>query len=326
MTENSSRFAFVFVRVLLMSFGVGGIVHAQSNEVFLTTTSRLVRFDMGTQSFAVNSNHGDVFQGVTVLNGQVLVADYANDTIRRFSPNGVYQGTFASGFSPAYLESDGGGNVYSTPTHTLFEPQIGRRFDASGVVTQTFSNPGIQRPEGIDADAAGNVYIVDDHPSLTANRLFKFAPDGTFLNSISLGTTTAADLAIDEAGNRLFVAVEFSAGLGVKIFDISATVPAPLGSIVTPANANIFGVYFAPESGNVLATDDGAGSDDPRGLEYSPAGVLLREYRAANHELAFDIATFAPVPEPDSATLALAGMIAFLLCISRSRTAVALVR
>jgi DNA-binding beta-propeller fold protein YncE len=230
-----------------------------------------------------------------VLDGEVLVADLIADTIQRFLPNGTHAGSFASTDSPSLLESDSNGNVYATSFGAVIAP---RRFDSNGTVTQTFMHNDLDSPVGIDADGAGNVYIADGGPPGTRN-LFKFASDGTFLNSISLGTISPFDLAIDEAGSMLYMADELSDGDGIKIFDISGAVPSLVASIATPAGASIAGMHFAAESGNILATNfTGRGGNPPRGLEYSPLGVLLREYFPTDAVVAPDITTF--VPEPTS--------------------------
>src|SRR5207302_1363214 len=143
--------------------------------------------------------------------------------------------------------------------------------------------------------AAGNVYVIQ---SFSADSLYKFAPNGTFLGSVSLGTSDATDISINEAGNLLYVAAGTSSP-GIKIYDIAGALPTLVGSIATPAGASILGIHFASESGNVLATDWGNLSNDPRGLEYSPAGTLLREYRPASAVRAWDITSF-PVAEPTS--------------------------
>ena len=112
-----------------------------------------------------------------------------------------------------------------------------------------------------------------------SGRLDKFAANGALLNSTMLGSIDPVDVSIDEAGNRLYMAAGTG---GLKIFDISGVMPSLIGGVMTPANSEILGVHFADESGNILATDLGFfGSNDPRGLEFSPGGELLREYRPA---------------------------------------------
>jgi hypothetical protein len=157
---------------------------------------------------------------------------------------------------------------------------------------------------GIDADAAGNVYVVDTYPN---SILYKFAPNGALLNSTPLDAGFYGDdIAIDEIGQRLFMSDELAAGQGIRVFDISGAAPAYIGNFLTPANSIIFGIDYAGESGHILATDFGLISSDPRGLEYSPTGTLLYEYRATPAAFAWDITTL-PVPEPASIVLLLVG-------------------
>jgi DNA-binding beta-propeller fold protein YncE len=276
-----------------------GVALGQSDIVFMTADtpnlqSNLVRFDSGTETFAVNQGGSPGFLGVTVLNGELLVADYLfANAIQRFSPDGTYLGAFVTtNFSPTFLESDTSGNVYSTPIGE-FDLPIARRFDSAGAVTQTFTHADMIHLTGIDADAGGNVYVADTE----RNELYKFAPGGSFLNRISLGSINPQDVAIDEIGNRLYLADGTAGTSALQIFDIAGAQPSLIGSITTPADTGIAGVHFASESGHILAADFGYYSGDPRGLEYSPSGQLLREYRPANTYRALDITTF-PAPEP----------------------------
>jgi DNA-binding beta-propeller fold protein YncE len=194
--------------------------------------------------------------------------------------------------------------VYTTPFG--LGPAVATRFDSTGVVTQTFT---LNAPilSGIDADTAGNVYIA----TYSSGTIEKFTPDGIFLNSTVIGGHVD-DIAIDEVGQRLFVAREFGAGVGIKVFDIAGPEPVFMHDITTPVQSMAVGIHFAAESGNILVTDFGGISLDPRGLEYSPAGVLLAEYRPAGAGVAWDITTFV-VPEPSSAALLLVGSLGFAL-------------
>jgi hypothetical protein len=319
------RFAALCLAICLVT--AVGRLHAQSDIVFMTADidpggqEKLVRFDSGSQSFTTDTGSNGAFLGVTVLNDEVLVADFGAEEIQRFEPDGSYIGPFATSILSTFLESDSNQNVYTTPSSLgpIFGVNYATRFNSAGAVTGTFSHPNFSHLEGIDADAAGNVYIVEGEVFPTPDRLYKFAPDGTFLNSIPLGFTSAADLAIDEVGNRLFVADQFGAGLGIKVFDISGAIPILTGSVVTPVSANIFGVDYAAESGNILATDFGAGSGDPRGLEISPLGVLLAEYRPTSVDSAWDITTFSTIPEPGSMVLMLLGVVGLVVKRSAQR-------
>jgi hypothetical protein len=258
----------------------------------------LHRFDDGTETFATNTGGIDAFLGVTVFGGEVLIGDFLSEDVERFSPDGTYLGTFGiHAGAPSFIESDSNGNVYTTyfqfaPT----DPEIAVRLNSAGVVTGTFGATA-----GIDADALGNVYTIHD------DDLVKYSPAGVPLGSVPV-PGNAFDLAIDEAGNRLFVANQSN---NVLIYDISGPAPAPIGSLVTPPSTSTTGVHFAAESGNVLVTDVGTGSSDPRGLEYSPSFALLREYRDPEADQAWDIVTM--IPEPGSLVLLIVGAVWFAM-------------
>jgi hypothetical protein len=122
--------------------------------------------------------------------------------------------------------------------------------------------------------------------------LYKFAADGSFLNRISLGSSLAQDLAVDEAGQRLYISALTQ---GIQIVDISAATPSLIGGFPPPTDNEFYGLHFAADSGHILTTDFGIFSGDPRGLEYSTSGELLAEYRPLiTPEVALDIAAFIP--------------------------------
>jgi hypothetical protein len=279
-----------------------------------TSSSRLFRFDNGAQTFGVPAPSGSAFHGLTVLNGNVLVADYGGDAIRRYTPNGVPAGNFAVTTSPTFLESDSGGNIYTNPG-PLGQP-VATRFNSAGVVTQLFTDPGLHQLAGMDADAAGNVYVADIFGSTRS--LFKFTPAGVFLTSIPLDPSIVPrDMAIDEASNRLYLADGSSSGPATKIrvFNIAGAVPVAAGTLPTPAGATIEGIHFAAESGNILVTDFGVPSNIPRGFELSPTGTLLQTYTPTPASFGFDITTFV-IPEPAASLLAGIGVCA--ICFRRS--------
>lgn len=120
------RAHYLAIGFAMVAVYAGETVRAQSDIVFVTTDSRLYRFDAGVETFATNSNGPDAFLGVAILNGEVLVADRVGNAIERFSPVGTYLGSFGSlPGSPLFLESDSSGNVYTTLRSFLpGDPQI----------------------------------------------------------------------------------------------------------------------------------------------------------------------------------------------------------
>jgi hypothetical protein len=310
-SKSASRWRCAAVATALQLSALAANAFSQSDVVFMTAAvgpsfeNLLIRFDDGIQTFAVGTGEISAFQGLTVLDNEVLVADYHTTVraIQRFSLDGQYLGKFAVSDSAMYLESDRQGNVYAAG---FLRTAVATRFNSLGVVTQTFSHPDLVRLNGIDADNEGNVYIVSRR-SQDDVRLFKFAQDGTFLNSTLLGATPARDLAIDESGRQLFLAID--AGTiteRIQVFDISGGVPTFVDSIATPPSASLLGVHFAPRTSNILATQ---WITTPRGLEYSPNGTFLAQYVVTGGRNVFDIATL-PVPEPEMTVIILAGILA----------------
>jgi streptogramin lyase len=108
--------------------------------------------------------------------GNVYVADYGNNLIRKINPDGVVTtlagsgalgsangtGNAASFFSPAGVAADSAGNVYVAD----YGNNLIRKIDPNKVVT-TFAGATngagyFIGPTGVTADAAGNVYVADD--------------------------------------------------------------------------------------------------------------------------------------------------------------------
>jgi hypothetical protein len=300
------------------------IAYGQSDTVFLSieigSSSRLIRFDAGLESISIGTFR-NAFESVAVFNGELLVGDFFQQTIQRFAPNGNYLGPFATPANqPDFLETDSHGNVYSTTGGFEFTGiATATRFNSVGAATQSYLASG-SGFSGIDADAAGNVYVAQGLYGLTTGSLYKYAPNGELLTVIPL-EFSPDDISIDEAGNRLFISDPLSAGQGIKIYDISGPSPAFIASIATPTSAYILGLHYEPESGNILAVDGGFFSHDPRGLEFSPTGTLLREYRpsaaTSTTVIADDIVSF--VPEPSCFALFAIGMLVGVLNLRTRR-------
>lgn len=296
----------------LLLGGVGETLQAQSPLVFVTVdvappaspvTSKLVRFDSGIETFSVNAGASSAFQGVAPLGGNLLVADYVNEAIQRFSSTGAYLGQFAAFTNPTFLESDSAGNVYTSQS-VLGPSDVVTRFNSLGVVTQTYGSGNSGSVRGVDADAAGNVYVAH-HLGISSGTLSKYAANGTFLNSVALDFSPF-DLSIDEVGQRLYVADGTIGGPGIRILDISGAIPSSIGSIATPAGERGVGIHYSPSSSSVLVSMETALGG--HGLEYSLAGSLLDEYSVANTIIMFDITTL-PIPEPSTIALLMVGVV-----------------
>ncbi|MBC7921362.1 MAG: hypothetical protein H7Z75_09770 [Ferruginibacter sp.] len=164
--------------------------------------------------------------------GHVYVADLRNHRIRKISPTGTVTnlaGGGTAGFAdgtgegaqfngPSEMAMDAAGNLYVTD---YFNNRI-RKVTRTGVVTTLAGTgePGYRdgpgaaaqfnRPENLAVDAAGNVYVTDNH------RLCKISPAGLVSTLAGSGTAGYVDgpataarfdspsgLAVDGAGNLL---------------------------------------------------------------------------------------------------------------------------
>jgi hypothetical protein len=301
----STQRVFTFVALFAALFGPAIVARSQSPLVYMTMDSTLNRFDNGIQTFAVGSGS---FSGVTQLGANLLVADYTGDRIQRFTPTGAALSPFAFFESPTFLESDNAGNVYATQVPFTSVPAVITRFNSAGGITGSFAVPNAISLNGIDADAAGNMYVVD----ATNSFLHKFDPSGVLLNSIPYPSTDD-DIAIDEVGKRLYSAASASGLSFIAIYDISGAIPVFTGTF-GPFNSDLVGISFAPDSGNILAADFGARNpppDMPRGYEFSPSGSLLRTYVPTSGDFAFDILAYQ-IPEPSTVlglAIGLVGMV-----------------
>jgi hypothetical protein len=164
--------------------------------------------------------------------GNVYVADYANNLIRKITAAGVVttlagsgsqgsadgEGTAASFYNPRGVAVDGSGNVYVAD----YEYHLIRKITSAGVVT-TLAGSGswgsangsgtaasFNGPNGVAVDGSGNVYVADYFNHLirkitSAGVVTTLAGSGS--SGYGNGTGTAAsfnspvDVAVDGSGN-----------------------------------------------------------------------------------------------------------------------------
>ena len=170
-------------------------------------------------------------RGIAVdKNGNLYVADGGNYTIRKITPDGVVttlagsatnpgvadgKGSAAQFYYPTGVAVDAGENVYVTDSwnHTIRKvTQDGLVTTLAGTSQSSGSDDGrggaarFNRPEGIAADADGNVYVAD-----AGNQTIrKVTPEG-------LVTTVGGKAGVVGSSNGTGVAASFSTPSGVAV-------------------------------------------------------------------------------------------------------------
>jgi DNA-binding beta-propeller fold protein YncE len=128
--------------------------------------------------------------------GNLYAANYDN-TIEKFTPDGVGS-VFATGLNgPLGLACDRAGNLYSANfgNATIY------KFTPGGVRSVFAADPGDQSllfgPYGLAFDATGNLYVANE----LKNTIVKFTPGGVASLFADSGMLNPCGLAFDSAGN-----------------------------------------------------------------------------------------------------------------------------
>ena len=226
-------------------------------------------------------------------NDVIFVGEYQG-AINRYDLQGNFLGQFADvsrlagpntigDFGPCgqSIETDVAGNVYSTFQGFQSDPRTAFRLDQSGAISETFSHPNLVFPTGIDADANGNVFILQ---GTSGKRLFEFDSSGNYVNDYELpATISPSDIAINEETNELLMydRSDIIGAGSVHVYDLSTRPPVMVDTLPVPEMA--IEVFVEQVSGRIfVATLDlgppGTFVFRSDGFEVSREGELVASY------------------------------------------------
>ena len=268
---------------------------------------------MGYSDGAGSTAHFDNPKGTAVDSaGNVYLADYGTNTVRKISPSGLAltiggaprssgntDGTgaaarfdFASWQSPTGVVVDSAGSVFVADSNN----NAVRKVTAAGVVTTLAS--GLHGPTGVARDDAGNVYVADTN----ASAVLKITPAGlvsTIADSAS-GLRRPSALTIDSAGTIIVADNDFFSA-HVRRIDHEGVVTTlasgfrSVGGLAVDATGTVFATDMDTHviqrisstgevtllagteytSGNVDGTGAAARFARPKGITRDPSGNLF---------------------------------------------------
>ncbi|GMW02238.1 MAG: hypothetical protein AMXMBFR84_33740 [Candidatus Hydrogenedentota bacterium] len=244
---------------------------------------------------------------ITTSGVNALVGNYGALKILTHNTSNVNVGTFATISAASMgtggviavnkIEVDAAGSVYICPTGFSSNPRTSLRYTSGAVLSQSFTHANLVFPSGIDADASGNVYIVNSAAVGVGDVIFKFQSNGTFLGTTDINSLgiNPSDLAIDEASNVLYLSNESGGTSAIRKFNIAGALPVHVGTISTPGLSGAVGLSFDPSTGNLLATAFNGST-----VEVTSAGSSVHTYAGGTLGSGRDIVRIAsqspPVP------------------------------
>ncbi|RYD95012.1 MAG: hypothetical protein EOP54_16545, partial [Sphingobacteriales bacterium] len=142
-------------------FGVNNAVEP------VTPTNQLVDAYAYKTTKTVLAATGNYGLGVDV-SGNIYVADYIGNQIKKYTPDGSGVEVIGSGFDrPIDVKVDAAGNVYVANAGNDLIQKIAA---GSGEIT-TYSTPGLTSPNKLALDSAGNIYIADRNGTGAVKRI-----------------------------------------------------------------------------------------------------------------------------------------------------------
>lgn len=243
---------------------------------------------------------------LTTIGRSLYLAEF-NGGIHEYSLDGTFVREIADLSQPGgsafqLIESDLSGNLYSAFDGT---PRT-FKLDREGRLLATYSHPGISYPNGIDAAANGNVYVLNGAPNFGGIKLYQFQASGSFISSHTIPQMThVSSIAIDESRNFLYICDEIAPS--VYRYDISSG--EPVFSAMLPALTGITRIFIEQQSGRLFTIG---------GFEVSLDGSGAK--RIFTEPVRTRAVVAIPIPEPAAiAMLPFAMLVAFQSASHRRR-------
>jgi sugar lactone lactonase YvrE len=219
--------------LMIAAFLLTSAGEVQAADQFFVTNfgvNSITRYDENGLAFNFTNSFVNGPNGIALdASGNVYVTTNEN-TIQKFSPEGIDLGVFAStGLNLALgLAFDRSGNLYAAN----FAGNTVEKFAPDGTDLGIFAL--VIRPTGLAFDAAGNLYVANFSASI-----MRFAPNGSQLSSFtSLNLNNPEGIAFDSLGNL------YAANSGSDSIEIFSPTGLDLGAI-TPSGLNgPFGLAF----------------------------------------------------------------------------------
>jgi streptogramin lyase len=229
--------------------------------------------------------------------GNLYVADYFNNSVRKITPTGDVTSIIASSnpiFTIRHVAVDIAGNIYST----FDQGNIIDKYDPAGAyllyygqggegfVNGVYSVAQFYSPESITTDNAGNLYLVDEYnfairkisPAGTVSTLAGAPTTGTHVSVDGTGSgasfSAPSGIAVDGSGN-VYVGDNGSirkitpSGVVTTIAGVSGVVGSADGT-GTAARFSVTGGLSTDASGNIYVAD----TNNNTIREVSPTGVV----------------------------------------------------